>query len=134
MLRIIAIYIMYYLKFFLLELDRHSNSILGCPLDVADTVLDDKDMYRTFRLHVFNRVLSDSLKSVGLKLRFTNLTRNERQGVFTEETCKKVYDHIFQMKEDGMLNDYIALDIIMSNMLGKLDCEIYLRDTQILNQ
>lgn len=125
---------MNYLNFFLLELDHHSNDILGCSFDMADEILKDKEMYRTFRLYVFNRVLSESLKSVGLKLRFINLTRSERRRVFTEEVCEKVYDHIFQMKEDGYLNDYIALDVIMSNMLGKLDCEIYLRDIQILNQ
>lgn len=125
---------MRYLEYFMLDLDRHSQSILGCPFDIADEVLDDKDMLRTFRLHVFNRVLSDSLLSVGLKLRFTHLDRNARQSIFTEEACEKVYDHIFQMKEDGYLNDYIALDILMSGMLGKLDCEVYLRDMPILNQ
>ena len=125
---------MKYLDNFFVDLDHHSHAILGCPFEIADDILNDDDVYRTFRLFVFNRVLSDALASVGLKLRFTHLDRNKRQTIFTEETCQKVYDHIFQEKAHGMLNDSIALGILMGNMLGKLDCEIYLRDIRILNQ
>ena len=125
---------MRYLDNFLFELDHHSKAILGCPFDIADEILDDKEMYSTFRLFVFNRVLSDALASVGLKLRFTHLDRNKRQTIFTEEICEKIYDHIYTSKEEGFLNDFIALDLLMSMMLRKLDCEIYLRGTRILNQ
>ena len=125
---------MKYLDEFLVELDHHSHAILGCPFDIADDILNDADVYRTFRLFVFNRVLSDALASVGLKLRFTHLDRNKRQTIFTEETCERVFDYIYTSKRDGLLNDFIALDLLMGNMLGKLDCEIYLRDIRILNQ
>ena len=125
---------MRYLDNFLFELDHHSKAILGCPFDIADEILDDKEMYSTFRLFVFNRVLSDALASVGLKLRFTHLDRNKRQTIFTEEACEKVFDYIDTEKGYGVLNDRIAIDILSNNMLGKLDCEIYLRGMLILNQ
>ena len=125
---------MKYLDNFFVDLDHHSHAILGCPFEIADDVLNDDDVYRTFRLFVFNRVLSDALASVGLKLRFTHLDRNKRQTIFTEETCEIVYDHIYTSKGEGLLNDFIALDLLTGNMLGKLDCEIYLRDIRILNQ
>ena len=126
---------MKYLDEFLVEVDYHSHAVLGCPFEIADDILNDEDVYRTFRLFVFNRVLSDALASVGLKLRFTHLDRNKRQTIFTEETCEKVYDHIYTSKREGLLNDFIALDLLLvSRLLGKLDCEIYLRGTEILNQ
>lgn len=125
---------MKYLNYFFVELDHHSNEILGCPFDIADTILDDQDVLRTFRLHVFNRVLSDALLTVGLKLRFTHLDRNKRQSIFTEETCEQIYDYIYSELAHGVLRDSIALSILMNNMLGKLDCKIYLRDIEILNQ
>lgn len=124
---------MEYLNNFLSELDFHSNAILGCPLDIADTVLDDDQMYHTLRLYVFNRVLADALKSIGLKLRFTHLDRNARQRIFTEETCEAVYDHIISAQVCGMLNDRIAIDLLSNNMLGKLDCKVYFKGIEIFN-
>ena len=126
---------MEYLDNFFVSLDHHSHAILGCPFEIADDIINDDDVYRSFRLFVFNRVLSDALESVGLKLRFTHLDRNKRQTIFTEETCKIVVDYIYTSKREGLLNDFIALDLLLvSRLLGKLDCEIYLRGIRILNQ
>ena len=126
---------MEYLDNFFVGLDHHSHAILGCPFEIADDIINDDDVYRSFRLFVFNRVLSDALESVGLKLRFNHLDRNERQKIFTEETCEIVFDYIYTSKIEGLLNDFIALDLLLvSRLLGKLDCEIYLRGIRILNQ
>ena len=125
---------MEYLNSFLVELDDVSNSILGCPFDIADAILDDREMYMTFRGHVYNRVLSGALKSIGLSLKFTHLDRNSRQNIFTEECCEQVYDYIYTEKNDGRLNDYIAISLLTNGMLGKLDCKVYLRGIEILNQ
>ena len=112
-----------------------NNKEHGEREEIADDIINDDDVYRSFRLYVFNRVLSDALASVGLKLRFTHLDHHKRQTIFTEETCEIVFDHIYTSKREGLLNDFIALDILLvSRLLGKLDCEVYLRGTEILNQ
>lgn len=109
----------------LVELDYESDKVLRCPFNISDEILQEPEIITSYRLYIYNRVLSNALRSVGLRLEFTHLTRSQRKNVFTEEACTKVFAYIYDSKKDGVLNSFIAMNILVSNMLGKLDCDIY---------
>lgn len=111
-----------------------SEEVMGCPFDIIDEIIDDQVIVDHSRSYICNLVLSDMLKDIGLRLRFTHLSDSERKTLFTNECCEKVVNYIASCQAERFYNDRIAIDILSNDMLGKLDCKVYFKGVELFTE
>lgn len=108
--------------------------IIGCPLDIIDEVLKEREIINHYELYIRNCVLSETLKSIGLKLRFPQLEESKRKTIFTKQACFEHYSWIVSMKNEGYLNDYIAIKFLTEFENSWKDADVYLNGNKLFTK